>query len=158
MDVECGVVGSSMEGREYGRFCKDDILVKERWELSVSEGDASNDVSVHFPLVGIRIRLLTLSITDLSPEPCTSQLESLLHIQGGSEKKNEKQTFIFIVREKRSRLRDGQSARPAIRPIRSLYSLEVVVANSYQSDENISVRTENSLGRTPLSYKALMSE
>lgn len=78
MDVECGVVGSSMEGREYGRFCKDDILVKERWwkwELRVGEGDASNDVSVHSPLVGIGIGLLTLSITDLSPEPCKSQLE-----------------------------------------------------------------------------------
>jgi hypothetical protein len=53
VDVECGVVGSSIEGREYGLFCSDDILltVLNLWESSFGEGegDASNDVSVHFP-------------------------------------------------------------------------------------------------------------
>ena len=31
VDVECGVVGSSIEGREYGLFCRDDMLVNESW-------------------------------------------------------------------------------------------------------------------------------
>jgi hypothetical protein len=96
VDVECGVVGSSMEGREYGRFCKDDILVKERWELSVSEGDASNDVSVHFPLVGIRIRLLTLSITFLTPEPCKSQLH---YSTFRGEREEERETDLHLHRQ-----------------------------------------------------------